>query len=246
MTIAEYRSAPGHNYSALKHILDTPAHYLANLGKKVEETPPMRLGTMLHSWWLEGKEDVLGDAVVKPAEVDGRTKEGKEWLANNGGKMVLSSEDWAQFLNRQAALHNSSVAIAVRSVMPEREKPMFGEIDGVPVKALFDALSSVAFLDLKTCQKNDRKSWGETVLERHYDFQYALYAEIFRQNYEREPEFYWVTVSNDANPACVVYNKEPFVVSGEAKLARAIQEVRDLERSGEQVLSAMLPYWYKP
>jgi len=245
MTVEEYRRAPGANYSSLKWLLSSPAHYLANLNHRPEETSVMRLGTMLHSWWLEGKEDVLGDAVVKPDGLSFSTKEGKAWRDENQDKFILTSDEWTQFLARQAALKASSVASALIQVMPDREKPLFGEIDGVPVKALFDALSDCAFIDLKTCQKNDPKSWGETVLERHYALQTALYREIWKQNFEGYPTFYWITVSADPSPVVAIYWNEPFISIGEQQLAKVIKIYKDLQEYGEQPLQAELPFWYK-
>jgi hypothetical protein len=246
MTIADYRAHPAQNYSALKHILVSPAHYLAALRSKTEETVAMRLGTMLHAWWLEEKEDVLGDAVVRPEGIDGRTKEGKEWLANNSGKLVLTQDDWAQFLRRQTALKESKIAADLLSVCSKRETPLFGEINGVPVKALFDAHYDCGFLDLKTCQKNDPKTWGETVIQRAYDFQAALYAEVWRQNHEGEPFFWWVTVSDDATPVVAVYEREPFAALGDDKLREAIAAYKVLIRHGEQPMNAELPFWARP
>lgn len=246
MTTAEYRAHPALNYSSLKHLLVSPAHYLAALRSKTEETVPMRLGTMLHAWWLEGKEDVLGDAVVRPEDIDGRTKEGKAWMVKNADKMVLSQDDWAQFLRRQVALKESQIANALLQVCHKRETPMFGEIDGVPVKALFDAHYDCGFLDLKTCQKNDPKAWGETVIQRSYDFQTALYAEIWRQNYSGPCFFWWVTVSDDPTPVVAVYEREPFAAMGDDKLRQAIAAYKTLAEYGEQPLQAEMPFWARP
>lgn len=249
MNVSEYRAHPAQNYSSLKHILTSPAHYLAALTEKREETVPMRLGTMLHSWWLEGKKDVLGDGVVRPADLDGRTKEGKEWTAKHEGMFILTDEEWCGFQRRQAALTDRpdakapQIANALLSVMPEREKPMLGEIEGVQVKALFDACSACAFLDLKTCQKNDPKAWGEQVESYHYDFQVALYSEILRQNTDHTPAFYWVTVSSDTSPVVAVYEPGPFEERGREKLRRAIAAYKELMQYGEQPLVPTLPYW---
>lgn len=243
MTVSEYRAHPAQNYSALKHILTSSAHYLAALKAPREETVAMRLGTMLHKWWLEGVEDVLDGAVVKPAGLSFATKEGKAWREENAGKFILSDDEWTTFLRRQAALRQSHIAHALLNVMPNRERPMLGEIDGVQVKALFDACSACAFLDLKTCQKNDPRSWGEQVEAYHYDFQVALYTEILRQNTDHEPVFYWVTVSDDESPAVVVYEPGPFAERGREKLRRAIAAYKELQQYGEQPLTPTLPYW---
>lgn len=243
MTREEYRSYEAVNYSSLKHILTSAGHYKAALIAKREETSAMRLGTMLHRWWLEGAEDVLGDAVVKPAGLSFATTEGKAWRVKNEGKFVLSDEEWTTFLRRQAALKESKIADALLQVMPDREQPLMGEIDGVSVKALYDALSPCAFLDLKTCNANDPKAWGEQVENYHYDFQVALYSEIHRQNYEGGPAFYWVTVSADDSPAVVVYEPGPFEARGREKLRRAFAAYKELQQYGEQPLVPTMPYW---
>lgn len=243
MNVTDYRAHPAQNYSALKHILTSPAHYFAALKAPREETVPMRLGTMLHKWWLEGAEDVLDGAVVKPAGLSFATKEGKAWREENEGKFILSDDDWSLFLRRQAALRQSKIAQSLLDVMPIREECLLGEIEGVSCKALYDARSGIAFLDLKTCQANDPKTWGEQVEAYHYDLQVAFYAELHRQNHEEEASPFWVTVSADASPAVVVYEPGPFEERGREKLRRAIAAYKELTQYGEQPLVPELPYW---
>jgi hypothetical protein len=103
----------------------------------------------------------------------------------------------------------------------------------------------VAFLDLKTTQKNDPKSWGETITERQYDLQAALYRAVWRCNYEGEPESFWVTVSDDQSPVVAVYYTEPFISEGHEKLRRALQLYKDLMQNGERPLTAIKPWWAK-
>jgi hypothetical protein len=121
---------------------------------------------------------------------------------------------------------------------------MFGEIDGVPVKVLLDASSPVAFGDLKTCAVNSPKEWGEQVAAYDYDFQYVLYREIWKQNHEREPEaFYWVTVSAGLAPVVAIYHAENWFSYGMRKLNTVVQRLKELQETGEQPLTAEIPWW---
>jgi hypothetical protein len=243
MTIAEYRAHPAINFSSLKHILTSPAHYMAALKREDKSTESMQIGTALHAAWLEGKPF---DHVVKPADHDGRTKEGKEWVAANKGKLVLSTEDDAKLKRRLDALQSSKLASSLLAATDEREKPFIVDIeDGQQLKALFDGAGGWGFIDLKTTADNSPKAWGETVMRYHYDLQVALYSRVWKIAYmtDKKPTFYWITVSDDDSPVVAVYNLAPFGLGGEDKLDRALMALKKLRANGEEPISGEMPYW---
>lgn len=244
MTTAEYRTAPAEHYSGLKHLLTSVPHYIANKGKQTEPTDAMRQGTWLHQWWLENK---MPEVAIKPAGIDFRTKEGKEWRAmtEESGVPVIDQGDFDLLRNRHTALRESTLAESIRAAMTGFERPMFGEIEGVPVKALYDGENDVAFCDLKTCQDNSPKAFGEHIVKYHYDLQWALYDAIWRENYgrRRKPKFWWITVSADKNPVVAVYNVGQFAELGREKLDTVLKRFRYWQNTGEQPIEAEVPFW---
>ena len=250
MTTAEYRAHGANNFSELKHLLTSVPHYLANKGKTTEPTPAMQQGTWLHQWWLEEKEPVLA---VKPEGMAFNTKEGKEWKADQilAGLEIIEQDDWKMLCKRRDALNASGLATTLRKTMTGIERPMFAEIEGIPVKGLFDAENDVAFFDLKTCagegwmKDNSPKGWGTVIIERSYDLQWALYDAIWRENYgrRRKPKFWWITVSADKNPVVAVYNVGQFAELGREKLDTVLKRFRYWQNTGEQPIEAEVPYW---
>ena len=90
---AQYRAAEGISKSSLDWIAPprTPAHYRAKVDGLIpdEQTPAMRLGSMIHRAILEW--DSL-DYVVKPAGMNFATKEGKEWKAAQTNAIITNDE----------------------------------------------------------------------------------------------------------------------------------------------------------
>jgi exodeoxyribonuclease VIII len=91
-------------YSSLKHALTSARAYREALDTPRVETPAMRLGTAIHCAVLEPERFEL-DYVVRPSDVDGRTKAGKEWAANAGSRIVLSASDGALIGRVADAVH---------------------------------------------------------------------------------------------------------------------------------------------
>ncbi|TXH35260.1 MAG: hypothetical protein E6Q98_15830 [Rhodospirillaceae bacterium] len=64
-----------------------------------KDTPALRIGQAAHTIILEGEEKFRKTVVVKPEGHDGRTKEGKAWLAEHAGLAeagtpIISHDDW--------------------------------------------------------------------------------------------------------------------------------------------------------
>jgi hypothetical protein len=136
----QYRAAEGISKSSLDWIAPprTPAHYKAKCDGliKDEQTPAMRLGSMIHRAILEW--DSL-DYVVKPAGMNFATKEGKEWKAAQTNAIITADEYQTILGMRDSVNAHPAVKRVLANARTEVSLFANGE-DGVLRKARIDAL----------------------------------------------------------------------------------------------------------
>lgn len=111
---ADYLADPGVNNGALSDMDRSPAHCFAlhldpDRPPQDEPTPAMRAGTLLHCLVLEPEE--FGKRyVVKPEEIDYRTKDGRAWRDEQNA-MIITQDDMARaHAQRDAILRNDYMA----------------------------------------------------------------------------------------------------------------------------------------
>jgi hypothetical protein len=207
MTAEQYRSAPGVNFSSLRHILRSPYFYQRALASECEETIDMRLGTMVHGYWLEGKSPQY---VVKPEGMSFASKEGKAWKAAQT-LPILTQEEAARESRMCTALSGDPVAVRSLAKCPQRERCIFFQYRGVDCKARLDACGSIdgrwTILDLKKTMDARPAAWGKTAIDRDYCFQAAFYraALAFAEGLDYAPDFYWQVIEDSDAPTVVHY-----------------------------------------
>ena len=111
-----YRAAEGVNFSALKHIEQSPLHARNRMLNPPQPTEAQMFGRIIHAITLTPKAPPFW--VVKPEGLDGRSKEGKEWKAAAGDAYVVDSKDWKRFEEIRDALVNHPSG-ALKSGEPE-------------------------------------------------------------------------------------------------------------------------------
>lgn len=100
--------------------------------------------------------------VVRPADLDGRTKEGKAWLAENADKSILKVEE-SEALGRMIARIPSEIATMFALAKSEDAFQLVGRVPlahGLTVQCRLDMLLGRIAYDLKTTSKklNDFES----------------------------------------------------------------------------------------
>jgi len=232
MTATEYRESSGMNFSTLKHILDSPAHYQAALAEERKETQAMLFGTLFHALALEGKP-VAMQAAVKPVGLNLATKEGKEWKADHEGQPIISCDDYQQIQRMHAALVANKDAKQLLESCDKRELPIFATLCGVPCKALLDACGEASgrkiICDIKTTDDASPQAFARKVANLHYDMQAAMYCDIaaLAFGWDEEPKFFWLACQKDAPWTCVVYDADDWLATGREKYRRALDTLRD-------------------
>jgi hypothetical protein len=243
ITDEEYRAMPGENFSLLKHLLKSPAHYQAARTSESEPTINMELGSMIHAWFLEGKAP---EYVLRPTEnAEGEPWHGakkwcKEWRKAHEGQLVLEPGESEREIRMCKALAQSEAANRLLALSPKREVVMTFTYRGVPIKCKLDAVGSDAqsrlmVNDLKKTTDGSPFAWGKRAYDMHYDMQAEIYkmAAAASLGYEDDPIFTWITVEDtEACPVTLYGFPGEASESGRRKLDRCIDIFLDCSTSG--------------
>ncbi|HUU32885.1 MAG TPA: PD-(D/E)XK nuclease-like domain-containing protein [Vicinamibacterales bacterium] len=179
MTYADYAALPGLNFSRLKAILTSPAHYLAALAEERKDTPAMMLGRVVHAYVLE--PDTEHDAMVwdgpSRASRAGRTA-WADWLTERGmdpetpatdvPTLTPADIDTARSCRDAVWRHRDAAAVltgARTEVTLQRDR----------LKGRADILRDDSVWDLKTARDLATRRFLSECVSRHYYEQLAFY-----------------------------------------------------------------------
>ena len=193
--IGLHRSMPAETYHAtmamsaggLKRMKRSPAHFYGlqldpNRPQGGEPTPAMRAGTLAHMMLLEPSE-IDSHYIVRPEWSDGRTKDGKAWLASVSPGLVAVTEAEMATANAQAAavLRLPEVASLLENGEAETSAFWIDEQTGELCKCRPDLRSpagdGVILFDLKTCQDASPAGFSRAISHWDYHLQAAWYSD---------------------------------------------------------------------
>ena len=175
MPAAEYHSIDALSASGAKHLLKTPAHYLAsrNFG---EPTKAMILGTVVHTMGLE-PEKFEAEVAVAP-KFDMRTKFGKqareEFEGASVGKIVIDEYEYEKAKGISDSLRRHPF-FKENVKNGETETTMMWEQYGVQCKARVDYIAKDVIYDVKTCQDASPSGFAKQIAKFQYHIQAAHY-----------------------------------------------------------------------
>jgi exodeoxyribonuclease VIII len=248
----QYRAAEGISKSLLDWIAPpkTPAHFKAKLDGLIpdEQTPAMRLGSMIHRAILE--PDAL-EISVKPEGLNLSTKEGREWKAAQT-KTIITQDEYEAIKGMRDSVHTHP---AVKRVLANArtEVSLFanGE-DGVLRKARIDALpeSGNVIVDIKSCQSADPDMMAKSVVSYRYDVQAAYYLDLCQLLGLDKTEFLFVCVEKTPPFAVAVYALDQQAIEwGRKQYQRDLGFIRRCESYNEwpsfteDITTLSLPAW---
>ena len=179
---AAYDALPSLNYSAIKQLLLSPAHYQRYLAEPREETKALRQGIMSHAAALE-PDKFIGTYVVAP-KCDKRTKEGKaaaETFAASlqPGQIAADPEEWQLSVNLAQSFQTLVAAVGCKK-FEATEFMISVEYNGVPMKCAIDAIGDGYIYDFKTTGDDaSPRQFLRTALSYKYNLQGVIYRTLY-------------------------------------------------------------------
>lgn len=168
------------NWSKLKVLARSPAHYRHALFEDRHDTEAMRLGRCAHMAVLEPEVFPKACAVWS-----GGRRAGKKWeqfraLAEHDGQEILKTEEVTFCLALQAAVRADPHA-ARYLTKGHAEPSVLSTIDGRACKSRFDFISTSepAIVDLKTTRDASPEGFAREVWRMRYDAQAAIYQDAY-------------------------------------------------------------------
>jgi len=172
--------------SGLDLIHKSPLHYwerYLNPAAQEKKTPALILGSAVHCAVLEPGE--FGKRYAIAPEVDRRTKEGKEIMANFEasieGLEVISKADSVICERIMEAINKHDEASLLMSKITEVEKVIEVEDMKCRPDAIIEPLNLI--IDLKTTDDASPRSFGRSALKYRYDVQAAFYIDLYEAHY---------------------------------------------------------------
>jgi len=261
----EMSNAKYHAHKAIsKSKLDAArksGRHLADMlfGPPRESKPHFDLGTVLHASALPG-EDADEIAVRKPEGMDMRTKEGKAFLAEHKGKIILNASDAYSLDQMMLSLreHPFSAGLVNGDLKGKAEQSFFctDAETGLELKArpdfILDDYSLI--LDLKTTVDASPKGFQRSVANYRYFVQASHYLDVIEGATGTRPQaFLFVAVEKTRPFSTAVYMADQAMIDFGKQQAREdlnniAQWIADDKFPGysERVEEISLPKWMLP
>jgi hypothetical protein len=255
MSREDYDALDRVNFSSLKHILRSPAHYKAALGVKPEPTDAMTLGTVVHGLILEPDK-------TRFAVWDGGRRAGKEWDAfseahRNAGVTILKAEDAARAKAMAAAVRSKPYVMGLLDDDGREEVTIKWENQGVLLKGRADWVCGPsghgAILDLKTTRDASVDGFGREFAQRNCAMQLSMYFDGLRDGSATfDSPILVVAIENEAPFDVVVYRVPMAVLNyGFSLYGLALDRLLACRRLGEwpgtdnglHMIELSLPSW---
>lgn len=224
--------------SGLKQILRSPAHFQAYLqGITHKETPAKFMGTAIHSRLLE-PEVYAAEYVVAPV-TDKRTKEWKEFELANANKRILTPDQMAciEGVAHSVSMHASATTL-LRAGRVEHSIIWQDKETGIGQKIRPDCLC-IDFdigicLDVKKTVDASPPAFTRACVTYDYDLQAAVYLEGLREVFQRDFDFVFLAVEEDAPHGCALYGAPSEMLErGERRYRHAMNLLKSCRESGE-------------
>lgn len=232
-----YRDLDAVNWSALKQLQRSPAHYRHELTRGGADSDAMKLGRAVHTAVLE-PEVFLARFVT----FTGERRAGKEWesfKAKSEGREVLTAAQAHEVHALQSAVRSSSVAAPflaggkreVSLLWNHKQADITSEGTvlspgyRVACKGRLDYLCEEGIVDLKTCRDASPDAFSAAAWRLGYLGQAAFYVDGYKAATGREVPYTIVAVEKFPPFAVAVYSFPREVLEEGRDLYRALLDV---------------------
>lgn len=207
VTRADYDRLIRVNYSTLKAMAKSPAHYEHGLVVSKKDTDAMKAGRAVHVAVLEPDRFRSNVALW-----DGGVRRGKDWDAfrrNHEGQDILTESEHARCLAIQKAVRSDATA---RKFVSEGR----GEVTmlwstptthgaSIECKGRIDFDAASAIVDLKTTRDASPDGFGRECWRYSYQVQAAWYSDAYERITGVRKPYYLVAVESEAPHVVQVY-----------------------------------------
>ncbi len=188
MPAAQYHSdKEALSCSMLKPLLESPAHFQANLLSLNKATKAMDFGSLVHGLVLE--PHLIGnDFSIYPGIADGRSSDYKAFLAKNSSRLVVDEPTFTRARKlAEKILHRMVFGRPfgdfVNEGIPEASIYVEEPTTGLLLRTRLDLYHPEYSFDLKTTRHGLISAFVRDAVDMHYDFQAFMYT-IARSLYE--------------------------------------------------------------
>lgn len=162
------------HFSNLKHIAQSPAHYVQSCQDEREDTTSFRIGRAIHALVLLG---------VTPVVYSVGIRRGKEWEAFkiqtelNGGSVedILNDTEYSTAMEAHESILACPLAQELLSRCPHRERSVNFVRNGIPCTGRIDAWGANTMVEIKTTACSKPKKFLYDANKFSYHAQMAWY-----------------------------------------------------------------------
>jgi exodeoxyribonuclease VIII len=247
------------NWSTLKWMARSPAHYRHALTDSFRDTDAKQRGRAVHLAVFE--PEVFRSTVVR---WDGGTRRGKEWdkfCARNGDSEILTEGAYDAVMELAVAVGADPVAVPFltggkpeQSMLWTYKAPDFEQLPGYQISCKgrvdFIATEAGALVDLKTTRDASLDGFAREVWRYRYDAQAAYYVDGHEALTGKRLPYVLVAVEEAPPHAVAVYRLPEVVLETGREHYRALMDRLALCRAEnrwpgyhEQVAELELPRW---
>lgn len=232
--VLEYRTNPGVNWSALKHLRESPLKYKHQLTTPDTDSLPRALGRATHCLVFEPQLFEREFAIF--TDGDRRGKVWTEFKELHAGQTILKANEAEDAIAMANAVRVHPL-VAPYLVGGEFERSVFwtDPVTGLPCKARQDWVkpSAKLLVDLKTCNTIDAFRFGRIAARMGYHCQMGHYANGCLHGLGWEPEKVAIVAVESAAP----YDVAVFVVDpdtlyvGREEVGKLMEQLKALSES---------------
>ena len=249
----DYFAIDAVNWSTLRWMAESPAHYRAKLNMQSRTTPALNFGTAVHMACLEPERYPSEVVCYRQSKTKGEGAR-KNWAAfkkANEGKLILSGEEYDSIEKLMLSVCSHPVAKELLS-RGEAEKVLEWRDPGTGVacKAKLDWVSDDVIVDLKTARCNEERRFGSTAARYLYHCQAAFYRHAVRCALGKDLPVKLIVVEKEEPYDCSVFDVRGEDMDGAMDhIKQLLGRVLSCRTSGdwpgrsEQELTLMLPSW---
>lgn len=243
------------NFSTLKEMLRSPAHYRAAVDEPEKDDPTRyAVGTLCHAMVLE-KKNLLDLYAVKPEGMRFSTKEGKAWKAEQ--TLPIITQEQAEGVPRMAAqVCRDTEARKLIAGCRHREHIIEWEYEGVSLKCLLDmwgeTMSGAAVGDYKTTQDCRELPFAKKADLLDYDMQIVMYSLALQSKGYEQIYGFWIAQETSRPFVSQVWHPcADMLVRGRRKFDYCIALLKQCQASnfwpgyGEGIKLLKSPKWQK-